>query len=92
MHQTIVTCGNADASLAHVLTHAIETSDKPRHQIAREMGMHRETLLRVMRGDRTVSLDEAARVFELCGACPRASLILMPVLFVVCFCIFLLFF
>lgn len=76
MHQTIVTRGDADASLAHVLTHAIETSDKPRHQIAREMGMHRETLLRVMRGDRPVSLDEAARVFELCGASPRASLIL----------------
>ncbi|WP_298283616.1 transcriptional regulator [Novosphingobium sp.] len=38
--------------------------------------MHRETLLRLTRGDRTIGLDEAARVLVACGAQPRASMIL----------------
>ena len=76
MHQPAPFRGEANTSLAHILAHAIESSDKPKHQIAREVGIHRETLLRVMRGDRPIGLDEAARVLDVCGAFPRASMIL----------------
>ena len=76
MHQPAPFRGEANASLAHILAHAIESCDKPKHQIAREVGIHRETLLRVMRGDRPIGLDEAARVLDVCGAFPRASMIL----------------
>jgi antitoxin HigA-1 len=65
-----------NASLARVLTHAIETADKPKHQIASEAGIHRETLLKVMRGQRAISIDRAMRLFEVCGACPHAALLL----------------
>jgi plasmid maintenance system antidote protein VapI len=67
MHQPAPFRGEANTSLAHILAHAIESSDKPKHQIAREVGIHRETLLRVMRGDRPIGLDEAARVLDVCG-------------------------
>jgi|GEM_PF-6463989 len=40
----------ANESLARVLAHAIEAAGKPRHRIANECGMHRETLLRVRVG------------------------------------------
>lgn len=76
MHQPAPFRGEANTSLAHILAHAIESSDKPKQQIAREVGIHRETLLRVMRGDRPIGLDEAARVLDVCGAFSRASMIL----------------
>jgi antitoxin HigA-1 len=76
MHPVSPMFGKANDSLARVLTQAVENIDKPRHQIAREAGMHRETLLRIMRGERPIGLDEAARIFEVCGAYPRASMIL----------------
>ncbi len=66
----------ANESLARVLAHAIDAAGKPRHRIANECGMHRETLLRVSRGERPIGLDEAARVLAACGAHPRASMIL----------------
>lgn len=76
MHQTPSVNGQANGSLARILAHAIAATDKPRHQIAREVGMHRETLLRVMRGERPIGLDEAACILVVCGAFPRASMIL----------------
>ena len=76
MQPTSQSDGEANAGLAHVLAHAVEASDKPRHQIAREVGIHRETLLRVVRGDRPIGLDEATRILVACGACPRASMVL----------------
>ena len=66
----------ANQSLARVLAHAIEAAGKPRHRIANECGMHRETLLRVARGERPIGLEEATRVLAACGAHPRASMIL----------------
>ncbi|PKB25339.1 hypothetical protein B0I00_0534 [Novosphingobium kunmingense] len=66
----------ANDCLARTLTFAVEGADKPRHQIAREVGMHRETLLRVMRGERPIGVDEAARILDSCGAYPRATLVL----------------
>jgi transcriptional regulator with XRE-family HTH domain len=65
-----------NASLARVLTHAIQASDKPKHQIASEAGVHRETLLKIMRGGRAITIDRAMRIFEVCGACPHAALVL----------------
>jgi DNA-binding phage protein len=76
MHQAQAVRGTANLSLARVLAHAVDVADKPRHQIAREAGMHRETLLRVMRAERPIGLDEAASILTVCGAFPRASLIL----------------
>ena len=76
MHPTPSTTGQANHSLARILAHAVEAADKPKHQVAREVGMHRETLLRVMRGERPIGLDEAACILVVCGAFPRASMIL----------------
>ena len=57
MHQTPSLNAQTNDSLARILAHAVAAADKPRHQIAREVGMHRETLLRVMRGERPIGLD-----------------------------------
>ena len=67
---------HTNASLARVLTHAIETAGKPKHQIAHEAGIHRETLLKVMRGQCAISIDRAMRIFEVCGVCPHAIIVL----------------
>src|SRR3546814_11685072 len=75
MHPTPSTTGQANHSLARILAHAVEAADKPKHQIAREVGMHSETLLRVMRGERQLGLDQAATILVLCGASPPASMI-----------------
>ena len=76
MHQTTPMNGHANDCIARTLTYAVEEADKPRHQIAREVGMHRETLLRVLRGERPIGLDEAARILDACGAFPRATIVL----------------
>lgn len=76
MHQPTATHHRSNHSLARTLAHAVASADKPRHQVAREAGLHRETLLRVTRGERPIGIDEAARILEVCGAFPRASLIL----------------
>lgn len=76
MHQTPSIDAPANDSLARTLAHAVERADKPRHQIASDVGMHRETLLRVLRGERPIGLDEAARILVACGACPRATIVL----------------
>jgi len=73
MHQSAI---HTNASLARVLTHAIETADKPKHQIASEAGIHRVTLFKIMRGERTISIDRAVRIFEVCGACPHVAIVL----------------
>ncbi len=67
---------DTNASLARVITHAVETADKPKHQIAREAGVHRETLLKVMRGERAISIDRAVRLLEVCGVSPHAVIVL----------------
>lgn len=76
MQQTSPIPGQANESIARTLAQAVDCSEKPRHQIAREVGMHRETLLRVLRGERPIGLDEAARILAACGAYPRATLVL----------------
>lgn len=59
-----------------VIAHAIETSNKPKHQIASEAGIHRETMLKVMRGERAISIDRAVRLLEVCGVSPHAVIVL----------------
>ena len=76
MHHPTTVARPANQSLARVLAHAIDAAGKPRHRIASECGMHRETLLRVARGERPIGLDEAALVLAACGAHPRATIIL----------------
>lgn len=73
MHQS---ARHTNASFARVLTHAIETADKPKHQIAHEAGVHRETLLKIMRGERAIGIERAVRIFEVCGVCPHAAIVL----------------
>lgn len=76
MHQTTPIPAPANACIARTLAYAVERAVKPRHQIAGEVGMHRETLLRVLRGERPIGLDEAARILAACGASPRATIVL----------------
>lgn len=76
MHPTTSITDHANACIARTLAYAVERADKPRHQIASEVGMHRETLLRVLRGERPIGLDEAARILAACDVCPRATIIL----------------
>jgi hypothetical protein len=76
MHQTPALNGHANECIARTIAHAVERADKPRHKIASDVGMHRETLLRVMRGERQIGLDEAARILAACGAVPRATIVL----------------
>jgi transcriptional regulator with XRE-family HTH domain len=67
---------HTNASLARVLSFAIERSGKPKHQIASEAGVHRETLLKTMRGERPISLERAMHILEACGASPHAAILL----------------
>lgn len=62
--------------LARTLACAVDGADKPRHRIASEAGMHKNTLLRVMRGERPIGLDEAERILTVCGVPPRAMMVL----------------
>lgn len=63
-------------SVARTLCFAVEGARKPRHQIARDAGMHRETLQRVIRGERPIGLDEAAKILVACGAHPKSTMVL----------------
>ena len=76
MHSALALRAPTNGALAQILAYAVESSGKPRHQISREVGIHRETLLRISRGDRAITLDEAVNVLGASGAFPRASLIL----------------
>lgn len=76
MYPSSAAARSANESLARVLAHAIDAAGKPRHRIANESGMHRDTLLRIARGERPIGLDEAARVLAACGAHPRATMVL----------------
>ena len=76
MHQPTPMAAHTNDSIARTLAHAVDHAGKPRHQISREVGMHRETLLRVLRGERPIGFDEAGRILAACGASPRATLVL----------------
>jgi len=76
MQHNVTPSPSTNACVARTLAFAIDGAGKPRHQIAREAGIHRETLTRVMRGERPIGIDEAERILEICGAFPRATMVL----------------
>lgn len=69
--------GKINPSIARALTFGIEEAGKTRQQVAHEAGMHRETLQRVMRGDRPIALDEISRIVTTCGGHPKATILLV---------------
>jgi hypothetical protein len=62
--------------LARLLTLAVDGAGKPRCEVARSVGMHKDTLLRVLRGDRAIALEEAERILLACGVPAQAALLL----------------
>jgi antitoxin HigA-1 len=62
--------------LARTLARAIENSGRPKRDIASETGFHKDALLRVIRGTRSVTVDEALRLFEAAGVPARGTLFL----------------
>lgn len=76
MFQSAVQSGPANAALARTLSCAVTASSKPRHEIAAQVGLHRETLARILRGDRPITADVALSILSACDAHPRASLML----------------
>lgn len=63
--------------LARLLSSAIDSSGKSRRDIAREAGLHKDTLLRVLRGSREFTVDEADRILSACGIPAPAVLCLV---------------
>ncbi len=62
--------------LVHVLACAVENAGKPRGQIAEQAGMHRQTLMKLVRGERAIKLEDAARILSVCGVPVRSTLML----------------
>jgi len=62
--------------LARLLTLAVDGAGKPRCEVARSVGMHKDTLLRVLRGDRPIALEEAERILLACAVPTHAALLL----------------
>ena len=62
--------------LARLLTLAVDGSGKPRCEVARMVGMHKDTLLRVLRGDRPIALEEAERILRACDVPAFAAVLL----------------
>ena len=63
-----------NAVLARTLARAVDGSRKPRRDIARETGLHKDSLLGVVRGTRPVTTDEALRLLEVAGVPARGVL------------------
>jgi hypothetical protein len=76
MHSSDTAHRSSNLTLARTIACAVEGAGKPRHQIAREAGMHRVTLIRVMRGERPIGFDEAESILNACGVFSRAAMIL----------------
>jgi antitoxin HigA-1 len=57
---------DANARLAWTLARAVEGSARPRYEIARSAGLHKETLLRTLRGEKPISIGQAASILRAC--------------------------
>jgi len=68
---------DANTRLAWVLARAVEGSSRPRYEIARRAGLNKETLLRAMRGDKPISLQQAGRILGACDVPVNATLALV---------------
>ena len=62
--------------LARLLTAAVDRSGKSRRQIARNADMNKDTFLRILRGEKAISLDDAMRVLEAAGMASSSALLL----------------
>ena len=62
--------------LARILVAAVDKSGRPRREIAREVGLNKATFLRVLRGERAISLDEAERILMASGTQAHAPVML----------------
>ena len=62
--------------LARVLAIAVASSGKPRCEIANAAGMHKDTLMRAIRGARPITLEEAERILVACDVPAHAAIIL----------------
>ena len=58
------------------LAAAVDRAGKPRRSVAAEVGIHRDTLHRILSGESAVSAGLAARILEACGEPPVAGLLL----------------
>ncbi len=65
-----------DPVLARTLAFAIEGASKPRRDIARETGLHKDSLLGVIRGTRAVTTHEAINLLGVAGVPPHGVLAL----------------
>ncbi|MBU6392935.1 MAG: transcriptional regulator [Sphingomonadales bacterium] len=65
-----------NARLARLLTAAVDRSGKSRREIARSAGMNKDTFLRILRGEKAISLDDAMRVLEATGLASNSALLL----------------
>jgi antitoxin HigA-1 len=63
--------------LARTLARAIEGSSKPRRTIARETGLHKDSLLGIVRGTRPVTTSEAVSLLTAAGVPPKGVLSLV---------------
>lgn len=62
--------------LARLLATAVEQSGRARCDIARETGIHKDALRRILAGSRSASLAEALRILQAAGAPPHAHMLL----------------
>ena len=62
--------------IAIVLRCAVENAGKSRGQVAEDAGMHRQTLMRLVRGEREIKPEVAARILTVCGVPVRSTLML----------------
>ena len=76
MHGQIKDQGADNDRIARVLAHAVDSAGRSRADLAAEAGMHRETLTRLIRGERPIKFEDAARILSVCGVPVRSTLIL----------------
>lgn len=62
--------------LSRLLLAAVDASGRARCDIARETGIHKDALRRILGGSRSASLAEALRILAAAGAAPNAHLLL----------------
>lgn len=62
--------------LSRLLLAAVEASGRARCDIARDTGIHKDALRRILGGSRSASLAETLRIFAAAGAAPNAHLLL----------------
>ncbi|AKQ41578.1 hypothetical protein CP97_05360 [Aurantiacibacter atlanticus] len=64
------------AGLARLLFAAVEASTRPRCEIALDANIHKDSLRRVLLGQRAASVGEALRILAAAGVAPQAHLFL----------------